>query len=64
MIIYSLVLQATEEKNNDLLFIIIVFSALLGAMTSVFFFNCIRKLIRDQKIIRVSVRQVLLQHLT
>lgn len=48
------VLQATEDKNNDLLFIIIVFSALLGAMTSVFFFNCIRKLIRDQKIIRVS----------
>lgn len=49
-------LQDNEDKNNDLLFIIIVFSALLGAMTSVFFFNCIRKLIRDQKIIRVSCR--------
>lgn len=46
--------QTDEDKKNDLLFIIIVFSALLGAMTTVFFFNCIRKLIRDQKIIRVS----------
>ena len=45
-----------KEKNSleHLLMIIIVFSLILGAMTTVFLFNCIRKLMRDQKIIRVS----------
>lgn len=46
--------QESEGQTTDLWIIIAVFSALLGAMTSVFLFNCIRTLIRDQKIIRVS----------
>ncbi|XP_055323319.1 uncharacterized protein LOC129578577 [Sitodiplosis mosellana] len=47
----------TEGDTKDLWVIIAVFSALLGAMTSVFLFNCIRTLIRDQKIIRETIRQ-------
>ncbi|XP_031635503.1 neuropilin and tolloid-like protein 2 [Contarinia nasturtii] len=46
-----------EDEKKDLWLIIAVFSALLGAMTSVFLFNCIRTLIRDQKIIRETIRQ-------
>lgn len=46
-----------EGETKDLWVIIAVFSALLGAMTSVFLFNCIRTLIRDQKIIRETIRQ-------
>ncbi|XP_031638805.1 neuropilin and tolloid-like protein 1 [Contarinia nasturtii] len=46
-----------DDEKKDLWLIIAVFSALLGAMTSVFLFNCIRTLIRDQKIIRETIRQ-------
>lgn len=51
---FSYTLQTDDSKWKDLLCITIVFSSLLGTMISVFLFNCIRKLIRDQKIIRVS----------
>lgn len=48
-------IQDKENTLEHLLIIILVFSSILGAMTTVFFFNCIRKLIRDQKIIRVWI---------
>ncbi|XP_037028009.1 uncharacterized protein LOC119068503 isoform X2 [Bradysia coprophila] len=44
-------------KEDHLVIIIIVFSLILGAMTTAFLVNCIRKLIRDQKIIREHIRQ-------
>ncbi|KAG4067257.1 hypothetical protein HA402_000248 [Bradysia odoriphaga] len=44
-------------KEDQLVIIIIVFSLILGAMTTAFLVNCIRKLIRDQKIIREHIRQ-------
>lgn len=48
-------LQDAEGKWKDFAVITTVFVLLLGAMTSVFFFNCVRKLVQDQKIIRVRI---------
>ncbi|KAJ6637091.1 Neuropilin and tolloid-like protein 2 [Pseudolycoriella hygida] len=46
-----------DDGNDHLVIIIVVFSLILGAMTTAFLVNCVRKLIRDQKIIREHIRQ-------
>lgn len=42
-------------KSEHVYIIIVVFGLILGGMVISFIFNCIRKIIRDQKIIRVSI---------
>lgn len=48
--------KVVEGDSGNLIIIIVVFCLILAAMVAAFLFNCIRKLVRDQKIIRVSSR--------
>jgi len=42
-------------QSEHVVIIVIVFGLILGGMVITFIVNCIRKIIRDQKIIRVSI---------
>lgn len=53
-VVFVLFQNEKSGSNDHLVIIIVVFSLILGAMTTAFLVNCIRKLVRDQKIIRVS----------
>lgn len=53
--IYLFLQKAAEGDSGNLIIIIVVFCLILAAMITAFLFNCIRKLVRDQKIIRVRV---------
>lgn len=44
-------------QSEHVIIIIVVFGLILGGMMVTFFVNCIRKLLRDQKIIREHIRQ-------
>ncbi|XP_055371286.1 bromodomain-containing protein DDB_G0280777 isoform X2 [Condylostylus longicornis] len=44
-------------QSEHVVIIIVVFGLILGGMIASFLFNCIRKLVRDQKIIREHIRQ-------
>lgn len=48
--------QKDEPGQSEHVFIIIiVFGVILTILVIVFAFNCVRKLVRDHKIIRVSI---------
>ncbi|XP_037921514.1 uncharacterized protein LOC119658290 isoform X2 [Hermetia illucens] len=46
-----------EGQSEHVIIIIVVFGLILGGMMITFCVNCIRKLLRDQKIIREHIRQ-------
>jgi hypothetical protein len=43
-------------QSEHVLIIIIVFGLILGSMMLAFFVNCMKKIVRDHKIIRVSIK--------
>ncbi|KAH8386628.1 hypothetical protein KR093_001605, partial [Drosophila rubida] len=47
----------TNGQSEHVVIIIIVFGLILGGMVITFIVNCIRKIIRDQKIIREHIRE-------
>ncbi|KRF98216.1 uncharacterized protein Dwil_GK20080 [Drosophila willistoni] len=49
--------KETAAQSEHVLIIVIVFGLILGGMVITFIVNCIRKIIRDQKIIREHIRE-------
>ncbi|KAH8320170.1 hypothetical protein KR074_008983, partial [Drosophila pseudoananassae] len=47
----------TQGQSEHVIIIVVVFGLILGGMVMTFIVNCIRKIIRDQKIIREHIRE-------
>jgi hypothetical protein len=46
--------DSNGKDNQNMMIILCVFGVMLGILSVVFFVNCMRKIVRDHKIIRVS----------
>ncbi|XP_058119715.1 uncharacterized protein LOC131293522 [Anopheles ziemanni] len=49
--------KQVAAQSEHVIIIVIVFGLILGGMIVLFLFNCVRKIIRDHKIIREHIRQ-------